>query len=132
MSRKSKIEQNGNDIKSNPINEEYKKGKDIILKSRGANFFGQESSGIFQMRGNGNLILYESFLFFKQWITKKNISISIENIKAIETPRSHLGKAISRPLLKVIYVNESGQLDSIAWYVNKLDSWVSTLNQMIS
>jgi len=121
MKKKLKKGQNGNNITSAIFNEEKMKVKDIILKSRGANFFGQESKDIAQMRGNGNLILYESFLFFKQWLTKKIITVPIENIKAIETPRSHLKKTASRPLLKLIYVNESGQLDSIAWLVNKLD-----------
>jgi len=104
----------------------------IILKSKGANFFGQESKGVAQIRGNGTLILYETFLYFKQFITKKEILIPIKNIKTIEITKSHLKKTKFRPLLKVIYTNDMGKEDSVAWLVNKLDLWVSTLEQKLT
>jgi len=103
----------------------------VILKSMGVNFFGQESIGSAQIRGNGTLILHENALYFKRWAPKKEFIIPISKIEAIETPRSHLGKHITRPLLKVVFINESGQYDSIAWWVRKLDKWILALEGLI-
>ncbi len=121
----------GKELKTN-LKENYdKEDRKILLKSRGANFFGQESKGVSQMRGNGNLFLYENELFFKQWVPKKNISIPIDKIHSVEVIKSHLLKTKAVPLLKVIFENEKSQNDSIAWFVRKLDKWISTINSLL-
>lgn len=106
---------------------EYEK----IMTSIGANFFGQESKGLKQIRGNGVLILTEYELFFEMWFPKKEISIPIREITKIDNPKSHLKKTICRPLLKVWYINKLGEEDSVAWWIRDLESWTNTLNNKI-
>ena len=55
------------------INEVMEKFKDeTVLGAFGsANFFGQESLGLGQVRGNGVLVLTEKELYFEMWSPKK-------------------------------------------------------------
>lgn len=87
----------------------------LIIPS--ANFFGQESLGGMQGRGNGTLALTDNELYFERWVLRKEYHIPLSAIQSVETTMSHLGKSIFRPLLKVVYINEMGNTDSIAWYV---------------
>ena len=95
---------------------------------RSASFFGQESRGGTQMRGNGILILTDSELIFEQWVTNKKIRIPLRNIQVLENPKSFLGKSRFAPLLKVVYINEQGGKDAMAWQVRNLDDWMQLIN----
>lgn len=96
-----------------------------------ANFFGQESRGTAQVRGNGTLILTDTELYFEQLVPRREFHIPLSSITAVETPRSHLGKSVGRPLLKVAYRDDEGNPDSIAWYVTNLDTVQSTLESAL-
>lgn len=87
----------------------------LIIPS--ANFYGQESKGVMQMRGNGTLVLTDTELYFDQWVVQREFRIPLASIQALETPSSYLGKTNFRPLLKVVFRDESGQSDSMGWLV---------------
>jgi hypothetical protein len=93
---------------------------DARLIVRGANFFGQQSSGVLQGRGNGTLVLTDSELFFERWVLRKEYHIPLTAVESVETANSFLGKSIFQPLLKVNFRNDAGQPDAIAWYVPDL------------
>jgi len=95
----------------------------------GALFFGQESRGVTQMRGNGTLILTHDELLFKQWVVNKEFRIPLKSIQSIETPSSFLGKAQGVQLLKVSYLNESGAPDAIAWRVGDLAGLIRKIEE---
>ncbi len=95
---------------------------------RRASFFGQESLGSAQMRGNGILILTDSELIFEQWVTNKAFRIPLRNIQAIENPASFLGKSRFVPLLKVVYTNDQGVMDAMAWQVLDLGGWMRLID----
>jgi len=103
--------------------EEMFVGRNILLISKGANFFGQKSKGLSQVRGNGVLLLTDKELYFGMWTPKKEIKIPIIAIKSIENPKSFLGKSMFRKLLKVTFENDYNEIDEAAWYVKDLDSW---------
>ncbi len=89
----------------------------------GANFFGQESRGIVQLRGNGTLVITDTDLYFEKWLPRKEYHIPLANIQAIEMPRVFLRKSLGlNPLLKVVYRNSSGQQDAMAWFIPDLTS----------
>jgi len=111
--------------------EEQFTGKNILLTSRGANFFGQESKGLGQVRGNGVLLLTDKELYFGMWTPKKELKIPIVAIKSIETPKSFLGKSALRKLLKVVFENYMGDLDAAAWYVKDLVPWSQEIERLI-
>jgi hypothetical protein len=104
---------------------------DIIKISTDANFFGQESKGLRQIRGNGVLILTSYELYYEMWVPKNRICrFPLKNIIEIETTKWHLKKSKNRLLLKVIFTNDKGERDSGAWLVRNLDDWIHTIENL--
>ena len=112
------------------IHEKYEKEKVLIFDDM-ANFFGLESLGIWKVRGNGVLLLTDEELFFGMWKPKKELIIPVKFIMKIINPKSHMHKSVFRPLLKVIFTNETGNNDSAAWFVQDLNEWNEILNGLI-
>ena len=99
------------------------------LVGPGANFFGLESQGPMQLRGNGSLVLTPEALVFDQWVPARRLSIPRRQIIEVSTARSHLGKSVFRPLLKVRFRQQDGAEDAVAWLVGDLESWLAALRQ---
>jgi hypothetical protein len=88
-----------------------------------ANFFGQESKGRFQWRGNGTLVVTDQEVFFEKWLPRREVHIPLTSIQAVETPRRFLGKTLgSNPLLKITYRAEGKQTDAVAWFFPEVAS----------
>ncbi len=98
-----------------------------LLREEDANSFGVESGGVWQVRGNGNLALTKNELLFAQWVPNRLLRIPRSSIVEVTTARSHLGKAIRRDLLKVVWSTDLGTQDSIALWVGDLDGWLEAL-----
>lgn len=96
---------------------------------RTASFFGEESRGAAQMRGNGTLILTDSDLIFEMWVPNRQFHIPLRSIQTLENPASFLGKSRFTPLLKVVYTSDQGAPDSMAWHVTDLDGWMRLINE---
>lgn len=95
--------------------------KNILFTDKSANFFGQESKGYKQIRGNGVLVITDDSLMFFMLLPRKEIIIELSKIESIESPASFLGKSVLKPLLKVDFTNENGEKDSAAWYLRNLE-----------
>jgi hypothetical protein len=95
---------------------------DARLIDAGALFFGQQSKGVGQMRGNGTLIITHSDIIFQQWVTNQEFRIPLRAIQSLENPTSFLGKWQGVPLLQINFLNDSGQTDAMAWRVRDLGS----------
>jgi hypothetical protein len=107
-------------------------GANIIRIFSGANFFGQETLGVWQFRGNGVLILTTKELYFELWIPKsRECRIPLESIQKIETTKWHLKKSKNRTLLKIIFTNKKGETDSAAWLVRDLQQWIDAIQRQI-
>ena len=96
----------------------------ILRISSGANFFGLESQGYGQVRGNGVLILTRDTLHFEMLLPRKVLTIPTDRILSVEKVSSHLGRRCAWPLLKVSFHSETGP-DSAAWALRKLDEWIA-------
>jgi hypothetical protein len=104
---------------------------EIIKVSESVNYFGLESKGVMQIRGNGVLILTNKKLFFEMWVKPKTIvEIPLNSIQKIEAVKSHLGKTKFRKLLKISFINDQQNLDSVAWLVRDLEGWMWLLVKM--
>ena len=109
-------------------------GQKVLGAFGSANFFGLESKGVKQIRGNGVLVLTENKLYFEMWVKPRTIiEIPITSIKKIEVVKSHLYKSRFNPLLKVIFTNDMDEIDSVAWMVgkNRLDEWKDALEKLV-
>jgi len=107
------------------------RGRKVVSVKSSANFFGQESLGYSQMRGNCSLVITEDEIFSEMWLPKKTITIPITSVVSIETPKSFLGKSRGRPLLKVVFTNKNGLNDSAAWQVSDLSETVKLLKTLV-
>lgn len=105
--------------------------EDIIQVSEKANFFGVESKGSKQVRGNGVLVLKKNELYFQMWIPKRILKISISSIKNVTSTTHHLRKMKDINLLKVIFINDNGKEDSAAWWVKYLNEWLTKLKAIL-
>lgn len=110
----------------NSILENFR-GRAIRKVERSANFFGIESEGMTQIRGNGVLLLTDEEIYFQMWIPNRELKIGRDRISGTEIVNAHLGRTRLRPLLKVNFMNRRGEKDSVAWLVNQPREWVSEI-----
>jgi hypothetical protein len=102
---------------------------DILMKDLTANSFGLESAGVWQVRGNGALVLTPTELQFFQFLPKSDVRIPLDAITEVTFTRSHLGKATIYKLLKVRFTL-NGKADSIAWFVADSKAWKERIEQL--
>jgi len=101
----------------------------IILVDYLANCFGLQSAGVWQVRGNGGLVLTNDCLHFFMLLPNKEFRVPLTNITQMTITKSHLGKATPFDLLKVTFQDE-GKEDSIAWLIKNPRNWISTIEQI--
>ena len=102
-------------------------GSEPSLLDDSANFFGVESRGAGQIRGNGCLAATGDELVFLMWLPRRELRISRSHITGTARVGSHLGKTVGRPLLLVRFTRDDGQPDSAAWLVRDLAMWEAVL-----
>jgi hypothetical protein len=96
----------------------------IVMQDDLANHFGRTSKGPVQVRGgSGGLVLTRDALHFLP-IVGDEVTIPLSEISGVATVKSHLGKTVGRPLLKVEFGG-----DSIAFFVNDVEAWKRHLAQ---
>jgi hypothetical protein len=103
-------------------------GQTIIRMSIGANFFGQTSRGLGQIRGNGALVLTPNQLHFALFAPRRELTIELGDVVSLSTPRVHLGKTMGAKLLRVDFRADGGE-DAAAWAVRDLEEWVSDIER---
>lgn len=102
--------------------------EEMLLSETMANFFGEQSRGPAQLRGNGGLVLTEDSLVFHMLVPDRTITIPLEDVREVSLVRSHLGKSVRRDLLHVRYAVPEGT-DAIAWFVRDPETWRRTLEE---
>ena len=102
-------------------------GRTVIRSDRGANFFGVESKGQGQIRGNGVLVLTPDQLVFEMLLPRREMVIHLHRISKLGKVKSHLHKSVMRPLLRVEYDDGAGGTDAVAWCVKDVDGWITEL-----
>lgn len=98
----------------------------VVIDER-ANFFGVESAGARQWRGNGCLAASDEAIAFAMWLPRRTLRIDRSRLVAADRTQSHLGKTVGRPLLRVRFETDGGDSDVAAWYVTDLDRWLDAL-----
>jgi len=102
--------------------------EEMLLTETMANFFGEQSRGPAQLRGNGGLVLTDDSLVFHMLVPDRTITIPLEDVREVSLVRSHLGKTVRRDLLHVRYAVPEGT-DAIAWFVRDPETWRRTLEE---
>lgn len=99
----------------------------IVALDDGANCFGVESKGKWQVRGNGVLAATNEEIVFIMWLPRREVRVPRGRVTGIERVKWHLGKSVGHTLLLVRFTNEGGRPDSVAWWVRDLDAWETAL-----
>ncbi|MBN1435267.1 hypothetical protein JW921_10940 [Candidatus Fermentibacterales bacterium] len=102
-------------------------GSEIVMVSPGASFFGLESRGMGQVRGNGVLLLTSGQLCFEMLLPRRVFTIPLETVTGVQIVKSHLGKSRACPLLKVSFAGPAGP-DSAAWALGNPEEWVGAIS----
>jgi hypothetical protein len=108
------------------IESDVLRGRPAVRVDQQANFFGVESKGVTQMRGNGTLVLTADELVFALWLPRTLVRIPLRDIVTVDEAKSHLGKSIARSLLRVRW-RTAGIEDTVAWWVPDLAGWTADL-----
>ncbi len=104
--------------------------KDVLQADLFSNFFGQQSRGLGQIRGNGGLVLLRDRLYFLLAAPRRELVIPFANITDISLPSSFLGKSVLRPLLRVDFFSGTGA-DAAAWALRDPGNWKAALEQAV-
>lgn len=99
-------------------------GEEIVKQTKSANYMGQGSKGMLQIRGNGVLILTKSNLYFSMLLPEKRLIIPVSSIGSLSTPKSFLGKTKGQKLLRADFDG-----DSAAWLVEKPEQWKRAIKE---
>lgn len=110
------------------LNQRYPKAGWILKEP--VNFFGVESIGMKQVRGNAILILTEKVLVCRLIAPVRWTEIRIETISGIEHPRSFLGKSKGKELLVVNFTNDKGEPDALGFLVKDPQQWATEINRL--
>ena len=100
-----------------------------VIRQSPANSFGRRSLRPWQIRGMGTLALTPDELRFVGWAGVRDIAIPRSSMTTVDVARSHLGKTAFRDLLRVSWRDADGAVDSAAWLVPDLQSWLAALGR---
>ncbi|MEZ4452124.1 MAG: hypothetical protein R3B09_21850 [Nannocystaceae bacterium] len=94
-----------------------------LRSSPTALFFGLESRGVAQIRGNGALALAADQVWSSAFATQDTIEIPLASIVEVDTCASHLGKRIGGHRLVRIRFRRGDATDAAAWLVDDPEAW---------
>jgi hypothetical protein len=115
------------------INAAVPNPESIVLLDTGANFYGLQSLGGLQLRGNGGLVLTSDHLLFLMLIPQRDFRIPISAVIRTSLVTSHCGKTSFRTLLQVSWHSETttgGQPETGAWLVQDPEQWQRQIEKL--
>lgn len=88
-----------------------------------ATFKGQRSHRFSQAQGVGYLVLTHDELYFEMGLLDKVLSIPVGSITGVDQGTRMLGVGTIRPMLKVEFEGDDGEMDEIVLMVKELREW---------
>ncbi|MDY6796528.1 MAG: hypothetical protein SWK76_14810 [Actinomycetota bacterium] len=98
-------------------------GSQRVYQVDDCNFFGVESAGYGQARGNGVMALAQRGIYFRMLIPRKHLFIPLASVREISHPRWFKGRSKARELLRVDFTGQAGERDAAAWLVPHREWW---------
>ena len=102
--------------------------------SASALFLGTTSMSC-KVRGNGRLIVTNSYIYFRilaPCCGFEEIEIPLKSIQTIEKVNSFNGRYNAQSIVKITFTNDQGNTDHVGWILRDIDTWISKLNEMVS
>ncbi len=105
--------------------------REIVGATTNANFFGKQSKGGKQIRGNGALILTKDEICFIRVAPFEEYKIPLKSVLEVSLPNSFNGKSVFSKLLCIQYKTGS-ELDAVAWAVKIPESWEKSIENLVA
>ena len=102
--------------------EDFRQEK-VIAYTTAANFVGLESKGMKQWRGNGFFLITDTHLVFERLTPKILVMIPVQQIQRVDLVSSFLGKRHIKPILRVVFLNDQAQPDSMGILIREPQHW---------
>ena len=106
------------------------KGQNVIMPTEHIRFRAVESSGYSQASGMGYIAITENFLFFELVVLDLTITVPTSRIQGAEFVYRLKGVSPGKKMLRIMFVNENGEDDSIAINVKEMEHWRNTIENI--
>jgi len=93
-----------------------------------ATYLGLTSKGLAQSSGQGCLVLSDQVLFYAQWEPRRRVRIRHDQLVEALVSEQHERPTGGRPMLTVVFEDETGEEDRATWLVEDPRSWVDLLD----
>ena len=104
--------------------------KDVLGVTTRANFFGEQSKGARQIRGNGALVLTKDQVHFIRALPFKEIAIPLKSVSGVSLPDSFNGKTVFSRLLCIHFQTPAGA-DAFGIAVKDPETWKEAIENLI-
>lgn len=106
------------------------KGQKVIMPTEHIMFRAVESSGYSQTSGMGYIALTQDCLYFELALLDLVITVPTTKLQGAEFVRRLKGVSPIRKMLRIMFINENGDDDSIAINVKDMEHWKNTISDI--
>ncbi len=106
------------------------KGQKVIMPTEHIMFRAVESSGYSQTSGMGYIALTDKYLYFELVLLDLVITVPTRHLKGAEFIRRLKGVSPVRKMLRIVFINENGENDSIAVNVKEMEHWKNAISDI--
>jgi hypothetical protein len=103
----------------------------VIALSFGVNYFGRATEPGAPYRSSGFLLLLPDCLFFRSRTAKVEVKISVPSISQVYHDTSHKGAELHRSVIKVDFLTDQGQKDTVAFAVPYPPQWIQAIESAL-
>ncbi|WDE01684.1 hypothetical protein [Thalassomonas actiniarum] len=105
-------------------------GQKVIMPTEHIMLRALESSGYSQASGMGYIALTEDFLYFELILLDLVIAVPTARLQGVEFVRRLKGVSPVRKMLRIMFINENGEDDSIAVNVKEMEHWKNAISDI--
>jgi len=106
-------------------------GRPAVALSFGVNYFGRATEPGGPHRSSGFLLLLPDCLFFRSRTAKVELEISGPSIKRVYHDISHKGVDLHRSVIKVDFLTDQSQKDTVAFAVPYPPQWIQAIENTL-
>jgi len=93
-------------------------------------YIARESDGYSHFQGRGYLVVTNEELYFERQLDSKIFIIPLKSIIDVGKTKRLGGQNPLKPMLKVEFMTDQGESDTIAWSIKKLDHWIDKIDAL--
>jgi hypothetical protein len=107
--------------------EKHFEGQSVLAMSFGVNYFGRASEPGKPRNSSGFLLLLPDQVFYRSRSARLVLSIPAKNIANVYPDNSLKGVNLHQSVVKIDFINESGEKDAVAFKVPYPPQWIQAI-----